>query len=159
VRQKIYVETSIPSFYFDTRKETEMVAMKRWTRKFWDEERHDYDLVTSPSTLIELNAAPSPKRELMLALMAEVEELAPHHQVFEIIGVYLTNKLMPTDAAGDASHLAYASFYGCDRLVTWNCKHLANSRKFEHIEIVNARLKLKTPKLITPLELLNDEGD
>ena len=57
-------------------------------------------------------------------------------------------------ALGDADHLALASFYACDMLVTWNCRHLANANKTGHIRRVNALLGLRSPMLITPLELL-----
>lgn len=157
MRQTIYIETSIPSFYFDTRTTPAMMAKREWTRRFWDEERHRYELVTAAPTILELESAPSPKRELTLGLVAEITELEPRDEILDIVGFYLDHKLMPMVASGDAAHLAYASFYACDRLLTWNCKHLANSNKFEHIEVVNARLKPKKPKLITPLHLLNDE--
>ena len=32
---RTYVETSIPSFYFETRTEPEMVARRTWTRAWW----------------------------------------------------------------------------------------------------------------------------
>ena len=75
MRQKIYVETTIPSFYFDTRTAPEMVAMKHWTRRFWDEERENFELVTAAPVIAELRAAPSPKRELTLALIDELQVL------------------------------------------------------------------------------------
>lgn len=61
------------------------------------------------------------------------------------------------DPTGDALHLALASFYRCDFLVTWNCKHLANANKFGHIRRVNNDLGLFVPLLVTPMELM--EGD
>ncbi|MCX6876520.1 MAG: hypothetical protein NTW21_22330 [Verrucomicrobia bacterium] len=39
----------------------------------------------------------------------------------------------------------------------WNCKHLANANKTDHIRRVNAILGYETPKLVTPLELLEVE--
>ncbi len=54
----------------------------------------------------------------------------------------------------DALHIAIAISHGMDYLLTWNCKHIANANKFEHIRIVNAKLGLFTPALVTPLELL-----
>src|SRR5207244_12975766 len=54
--------------------------------------------------------------------------------------------------AGDALHLALASYHKCDFLVTWNCRHLANANKFGHIRRVNALLGLFVPALVTPLE-------
>jgi len=45
----------------------------------------------------------------------------------------------------------------CDMLVTWNCRHLANANKTGHIRRVNALLGLRTPLLVTPLELLEKD--
>ena len=50
--------------------------------------------------------------------------------------------------------LALASHYRCDFLATWNCGHLANASKFDHIRRVNGILGLFVPLLVTPLELL-----
>ncbi len=45
MKTKVYIETSIPSFYFEVRKEPEMVAQKNWTRKWWDSQRSNYDML------------------------------------------------------------------------------------------------------------------
>jgi hypothetical protein len=63
---------------------------------------------------------------------------------------------MPEDPAGDALHLALASFPKCDYLVTWNCRRLANANKCGHIREINRRLGLKSPDLVTPQELLGE---
>ena len=43
---------------------------------------------------------------------------------------------MPRVLKGDALHLAYASFYKIDFLLTWNCNHLANANKRQHTVFV-----------------------
>jgi len=63
---------------------------------------------------------------------------------------------MPREQEGDAAHLAYASYHGIDYLLTWNCKHLANANKFEHIRMVNTKLGLLTPKIVTPMQLFEE---
>ncbi len=70
----------------------------------------------------------------------------------------LRTDVMPRDPAGDALHLAAASFHRCDFLVTWNCQHLANANKFGHIRRVNSIIGLGNPALVTPLELLGDQS-
>ncbi len=60
---------------------------------------------------------------------------------------------------GDALHLAYASFYKIDFLLTWNCNHLANANKRTHIRVINTRLNLVVPEIITPLELFSEKTD
>lgn len=43
---------------------------------------------------------------------------------------------MPNDPLGDALHLAIAFYHKCDFLLTWNCRHLANAKKFGHIRLL-----------------------
>ncbi len=52
--------------------------------------------------------------------------LAPASEIPLIVEAYLANHLMPVGDVRDAIHLAYASFYKMDILLTWNCRHLAN---------------------------------
>jgi hypothetical protein len=64
---------------------------------------------------------------------------------------------MPKDPKGDAIHLALASYHHSHFLLTWNCIHLANANKFEHIRHANTILGLYFPTLTTPFELLSWE--
>lgn len=41
-------------------------------------------------------------------------------------------------------------------LLTWNCLHLANPNKMEHIRLVNYELGLSLPVLTTPLNYLSE---
>ena len=76
-----------------------------------------------------------------------------------IIEVYIKNFVMPSDAQGDAAHLAMASYHGVDYLLTWNCTHLANAFKLKHIEKINLRLGMMTPQIVTPEQLFPEEND
>ncbi len=102
MKPKIYIETSIPSFYYETRTEPSMIE----------------------------------------------------DEIYEIVEEYINKLLMPKNPTGDALHLALASYHHCHFLLTWNCNHLANANKFEHIRHINNTLGLFVPNLITPLELM-----
>ncbi len=78
-------------------------------------------------------------------------------EIADIIDTYIDNHLMPRQRLGDALHLALASFHKCDFLLTWYCNHLANANKFEHIRIINTRLGLFVPALVTPMELCGED--
>ena len=152
--QLIYVETSIPSFYYETRTEAQFQAMREWTREWWDIARLRDELVTSDAVLSELGRAPEAKRTEGLALLDPLPLLDIAETVDELVAAYLAHRLMPRDAEGDAMHLALATFHECDILATWNCRHIANVNKREHIRRVNAALGFATPLLTTPCELL-----
>lgn len=154
MRSRIYVETTIPSFYFETREEPVMVARRDWTRSWWDAAHGRDELVTSIAVLDELDRGEFPKKTECLRLIEDLPLLAVEPSVIEIVETYIHRHLMPRNPVGDALHLALASFHRCDFLVTWNCDHLANANKFPHIRRVNALLGLFVPGLVTPLELL-----
>lgn len=100
----------------------------------------------------------TPGRNDALELVDNLQILDVTDAVTEIVETYVTHTLMPADPEGDALHLALASYYKCDFLVTWNCKHLANANKFGHIRRVNGILGIHVPALVTPLEFLGDKA-
>ena len=153
----IYIETSVPSFYFDTRTSIELRARRLWTRRWWDAPTPDNECVTSSAVLEELERAPEPKRTQCLRLLGRLALLPYTSEVAEIVETYHRHKVMPAEASADADHLALATFHRCDMLVTWNCQHIANANKVPHIRRVNALLGYATPQLVTPLELLTPE--
>jgi hypothetical protein len=152
--RKVYIETTIPSFYHETRAEPENIARKNWTRSWWDNRSHQYLLVTSEAVSDELQSGEFPNKEKALALLSDLHLVPADSAVVEIMQTYIERKVMPSDPVGDALHLALAPYHKCDFLLTWNVRHLANANKFEHIRRVNTMLGLFTPALATPLELL-----
>jgi len=156
---RIYVETTIPSFYHEVRSAPEMVARRKWTRDWFDAASKAEELVTSAAVLIELERGLFPGRAEAIEMIADLIPLAITDEVEKIVEEYISRLLMPSDPSGDALHLALASFYECDFLVTWNCKHLANANKFDNIARINGILGLKIPKIVTPLELLGNDDE
>jgi len=153
----VYVETTIPSFYFEVRTEPEMVARRNWTREWWDQHRSEFVVVTSELVLDELSRGEFPKKEDALELLKPLGLIQVTEEIVEIVEVYIRNHVMPKNPVGDALHLALASYHKCDFLLTWNCRHLANANKFDHIRRVNTVLGLFSPTLLTPLELLGED--
>ena len=151
---RVYVETTIPSFYHETRTAPEIVARREWTRQWWSAAAARYELVTSPAVLDELGSGPSDRSGAWLALVADFPVLTVSPAIVEIVQAYIRHKLMPANPTGDALHLALASYHKCDFLVMWNCEHLANANKFGHIRRINTMLGLFVPALVTPMELL-----
>ena len=155
----VYIETTIPSFYVETRQEPDMVARRQWTREWWDSHRSAYDLVTSEAVLDELEQGDYPNKMEAITLIGLLPLVPVEQETAEIVQAYIQHQVMPRDPAGDALHLALASYHKCDFLLTWNCNHLANANKYRHIQRVNTLLGLYVPTLVTPLELLGETED
>jgi predicted nucleic acid-binding protein len=158
-RPRAYVETTIPSFYHEVRTAPDIVARREWTRQWWGMAPHRYELVTSAPVLDELAGGVTERSSERLALVRQLPILPLESAVLEVVQVYVQHKIMPANPAGDALHLALASYHKCDFLVTWNCRHLANANKFGHIRRINMMLGLFVPQLVTPLELLGGNDD
>ncbi|HSU16080.1 type II toxin-antitoxin system VapC family toxin [Longimicrobium sp.] len=152
-RPRVYVETTIPSFYFDQRKSPTIVARRQWTRPWWEIALERFELVTGPPVLTELLDGPESRHEEWMALVRPLPVLALSSGVQAVAEVYLRHRLMPRSGA-DALHLALASVHLCDYLVSWDTRHLANALKFHHISKINGMLGLHVPHILTPLELL-----
>jgi PIN domain len=154
IRQRVYIETPVPSFYYEVRTEPEMIARRNWTRDWWDSRREAYQLVTSVAVIDELQAGVFPNQDQAVALLIDISLVPVEPAIIEIVETYIQRMVMPRDPTGDALHLALASYHKCDFLLTWNVQHLANANKFSHIRRINVPLGSFTPALVTPLELL-----
>ncbi len=157
MRPTVYIETTIPPYYHDQRRE--LAADIRRTREWWDEERSDYDVFISPVVVDELSSGSYPTQAACIAMVAEAPMLALPDEVLEIAEAYRVRRLMPRDPAADAIHLALASYYRMDYLLTWNCRHLANVNKIKQLEVLNTRMGLWIPVLATPHMLIPREPE
>ncbi len=158
--KRVYIETTIPSFYYTLRTDTESVARMNWTRRWWLEYVGQFRLVSSPAVVAELRRGSGETRDQRIALLKDVPLLGITGEVEDLAQIYIDKLVMPDDPAGDALHLALASFHRVDVLLTWNCRHLANPNKMDHIRMVNYELGLPMPLLTTPLNYLSgDESD
>jgi len=147
----VYIETTIPSYYYDQRPSLQFEIAR--TKEWWDEERLDYELITSEAVLEELDNPQNPCREESLRLLEGIPVVRTVPEVVQIADVHVARRVMPQTRSLDALHLASACFYKADFLLTWNCRHLANPNKLAAIRQVNAALGLLTPILTTPYDL------
>jgi hypothetical protein len=157
IQKTVYVETTIPSFYYTLRDDPESVARMHWTRQWWTEYAGLFSLATSAAVIDELRRGTSDRVEDRIALLGCAMILPVTDDVVEIADVYIKQRVMPRDPEGDALHMAIASYYKIDFLLTWNCKHLANARKFQQLRVINFELGLPMPVIATPLNFGSSE--
>lgn len=132
----VYIETTIPSYYTETRRTPQVLVWREITRKWWDNYRHDYRLCTSRFVLAELLDAPPPKSRRAIDLLRHVSVLDEPKQLAAVADYYITQRAMPAEAGGDAFHLAIVSLHRIDFLLTWNCRHLANANKIRLLTVL-----------------------
>jgi hypothetical protein len=69
----------------------------------------------------------------------------------------IANGTIPRKAGRDAAHIAIATVYGCEYLLTWNCTHIANAELSRAIRRVIERHGYEIPSLCTPEELMGEQ--
>jgi predicted nucleic acid-binding protein len=138
MKKSVYLDTTILSYLLDERE-----SIKNFievTKEWWETQREHYNVYLSVETLAELREGNYPQKEKTTRIAETIEVLPRVGEIEEIAEIYIQNFLMPNDLRGDAIHLAYASIYKIDFLLTWNCKHLANANKKFHIRKINTKL-------------------
>ncbi len=93
--EKVYVETSVVGAYFEERTDVVSVAQNFWTRKWWDELRHQYDVVVSQAVTDELRHPNNPYSIETLELIENVPEVSIEDEVKKIVKIYIQEQLMP----------------------------------------------------------------
>ncbi len=108
MKRTVYLDTTIPNYYFDKRES--LKTFSEITRKWWKEERHNFDIYISEETLDELNAGEYPHKKDVIKFVFKLKVLPPDENIIDIAQIYLDNYLMPQFLKGDVIHLAYASY-------------------------------------------------
>jgi predicted nucleic acid-binding protein len=144
--EKIYLDTSVISAYFDER----IPYQRDLTRDWWERIRISFEISVSTLTLLELEAVGEPKKVEFLRLVEDIPVLELTDEVEDIANKYISAGIVPARYMGDAFHLAYATYYKIDYLVTWNYSHFANIKQRKKIRLFNTTVGLFTPEIVTP---------
>lgn len=130
-----YLESTIPS-YVVARPARDLLqaARQQLTRDWWDLKRETHELFTSQIVLDEI-------------AFGEKEMAARRLQV---VGKVLASGLLPVIADRDATHIALASAYELDILLTWNCRHIANPMIQQRLRRVVEAGGFTLPVICTP---------
>ena len=67
---------------------------------------------------------------------------------------YIVKGVLTEKSRADCLHIAFAVFYDCDIIVSWNFKHLVNFRTINKVKIVNATYNYREISIVNPTMLL-----
>ena len=152
---RVYIESTIPS-YVVARPARDLLqaARQQLTRDWWDLHREQHELFTSQVVLDEIAAGEREMAERRLELMAGLALLISTPDVETLADDVLQSGLLPATADGDAAHIALATAYGMDILLTWNCRHIANAAIVGRLRKLVAKQGYTLPEIYTPEEPL-----
>lgn len=159
-KSSVYIDTTIPSYYYEQRDDPIIYARHLITVNWWDAQAIYHDLFVSEFVLGELMSGNYPNKDEVVNLVRKVspEVLPLSDTITEIAETFMEHGLMPQKDVADSFHLAFTAYYKIDYLLTWNCNHLANANKQEHITRLLTRLHLFVPVIVTPEMLFEEEN-
>ena len=144
---RIYLDTTIPSAYYNDRQ----LERQQLTQRAWHEKLPNYHLVISNVTFKELGATTNRrKRKKLVALVRHVETCVTTATCKLLANEYLKILNIPEN---DAVHIATATMFNCEILLSWNFTHMVNSSNKQKINALNALNGYNAITIISPLEL------
>ena len=151
---RIYIDTSVIGGCFDK-------EFSEWSNKLFDEFIGGIKTaVISKITSQELDAAPTFVQNKMKLIPLENLETLPENSDAEFLAKkYIEAKSVSINFYEDALHIAYATCFNVDVLVSWNFKHIVNYDRIKKYNSVNILYGYKFIEIRTPKEILNNEED
>lgn len=109
--------------------------------------RPGFECVISAEVLRE-SAAGDPKASRQrLEVLSTLTELLRTPAEDKLTEVFLSAGPLPAQAKADALHLAVATIWRVDYLLTWNLKHLANAAILSRLQPVAERHRHRMPRV------------
>jgi len=155
--ETVYIETSIIG-YLTARTSNNLIVMANaeTTRRWWNNRRFQFQLYISQVVLDEVSRGDSEIAERRLDLLREFPLLDVNKSVQTLAEQYIRYSNLPLKAADDALHIATATVYSLDYLLTWNCKHIANAQIQKKLSQISLNSGYELPIICTPYELMGD---
>ncbi len=147
---RVYLDTSVIGGCFDE-------EFEEASNKLIEEIKSGLKIgVISEMFLKELEGAPIQVKELFDSIKDCVEVLYWNDEVNKLTKEYLENKVVTLKYYGDATHIAYATVYNVDVLVSWNFKHIVNLNRILQFNSVNLVNGYKNLQIYTPKEVISN---
>ncbi len=155
MKPRIYIETSIISYLAGKPSRDIIVAgYQQITHDWWDNRASQFDLFSSELVFQEASAGDSIVAKKRLAYLEDIPFLKLGTDAVDLAQIFLKKRVLPKKAGDDSLHIAIATVYGFDYLLTWNCKHIANAEIQKKIAKICGEEGYEMPTISTPLELM-----
>jgi len=155
MKESLYLETTVVSYYTSKlSRDVVILAHQQITREWWPKAVTRFDVLISEIVVEEASLGDPEAAKRRLEELKDFPLLELNDRVREIAEIYMEALAIPARVFGDAIHLAVASVYDVDYLVTWNCAHIANAELIKKLMKVNESLGIHSPIICTPEELM-----
>ena len=150
--KKIYIDTSVYGGYFDNEFEQE-------TKPFFNHIiEKQIKIIVSEVLEFELYKAPQFIIDFFESLPIEmIEKVEFTDEVANLAEKYITENVVGKTSRADCQHIAFATVYQADVLVSWNFKHIVNLERIRGYNSINFREGYQMTEIRTPKEVFDYE--
>jgi hypothetical protein len=157
-KQTVYIETSIISLLKRRPSHnTVEVARQILTHQWWEEQKPDYQLVTSQYVIDEAAAGDPEMASARLLELEGIPLLPLEEKIAEVAESLIEKAILSPKSVVDALHISIAAFHRIEYLLTWNCSHIANAKIQRRIRQVLEEMAIPMPIICTPQEMVEDD--
>ncbi len=155
MKPTVYIETTIIGHLTGRLPNDPLIAGQMLaTRKWWDESRDRFELLTSEVVRIECSRGDPEAAADRLKVIASLTLTPVLPGVESLADLLVRRHALPVNARVDAFHVAIAAANSIEYLLTWNCRHLANATMRLKIEQACRDSGCSPPIICTPYELI-----
>ena len=126
-KPKIYLDTSVIS-HLGAPDTPEKMAD---TLRLWEKiKKGAYEVVLSEVVFDELEDCSEPKKSYLTSALQEIryERVESGDEVVSLAGKFIDFGILKEKSLNDCRHIAAALLSGCEIVVSWNFKHIVNTR-------------------------------
>lgn len=148
-KQRIYLDTSVYGGYFDN-------EFKEFTQPLFNRIMNN-EFIILFSTMLdeELEFAPTQIKTLVSKLdSGSTEFLLDKDEAIDLATEYIDEKVVGETSYADCLHIALATIYQADILVSWNFKHIVNVVRIRGYNSINIKNGYKQLDIRSPRELM-----
>ena len=160
LKEKVYIETSVIS-YLCSRPARDLIvaANQEVTREWWERDRARYDLYVSQFVTAEIGAGDEDAAAKRVRAVEGIAVLYANEDTEQLAREIMREARLPSSVGDDVAHVATATVYGMNYLLTWNCAHIANPHWLRRISSIVATQGYEMPVVCDPQALLEGEHE
>ncbi|MDR0565586.1 MAG: hypothetical protein LBG47_00890 [Prevotellaceae bacterium] len=154
MKQRIYIDTSVISGYFDEEFAKDTIPF------FESLYNGEWQILLSDQLNKELEKAPEHVRALLKTFSPAYTEYVKMMPEAELLAnKYVAAGVVGKTSLADCQHIAIATLYRADILVSWNFKHIVNLTRIKGYNGINLQHGYHTLEIRTPKEVVNYETE
>ena len=155
--QRIYLETTMFNFYFDTDREAHASTVKL----FNEIAEGKYEAYTSRTVIEELEKATGEKRDKMLGLIADIgiPILESSVEAERLADLYVEERVVPAKYRNDGLHIAIAAVNKLDIILSMNFQHIVRMKTIRMTTSINLLNGFKAVEIYSPMEVADHDKE